>query len=272
MSLDGKVAIVTGGGRGLGRAAALALAKNGASVMVTASRHADEVESVAAEAATAGGGTIRATVSDVTDPDACRRIVEETVAAFGGIDILVNNAGRGMRHVSERFLDEVTPFWQTDPETWRMIIDTNVNGPFFMARAAMPYMLDRGWGRIVNISMNAATMRRPGFSPYGPSKAALESETVIWAGECGGTGITVNCLLPGGPVLTGMIPDGASEETRRNLLDPEIVVPPLLWLVSEEADGATGGRYIATRWDPSLPRHLSAEKARVPAGWPAAGP
>ena len=251
---------------------ALGLARAGSAVLVTAAREKAEIDAVVADAAAGdGAGPVQGLVADVTEPDECSRVVDEALSAFGRLDVLVNNAGRGMRYVNERFLEEAAPFWQTDPETWRMIIDTNVNGPFYMARAAMPHFLERGWGRIVNITMNAATMRRPGFSPYGPSKAALESETVIWAGECGGTGVTVNCLLPGGATLTGMIPDGVSDAVRKDLLDPEIMVPPLLWLVSEAADGATGGRYIATDWDLSLPPHLAAEKARVPAGWPVSG-
>jgi 3-oxoacyl-[acyl-carrier protein] reductase len=112
-----------------------------------------------------------------------------------------------MKYVNESFLTQPTRFWETDPETWRMVIDTNVNGPFLMARATAPHMLKSGWGRIINMSMSYATMRRRGFSPYGPSKAALESETQIWAQELDGTGVTVNAVLPGGATLTGMIPD-----------------------------------------------------------------
>ena len=83
------------------------------------------------------------------------------------LDVLVNNAGRGMKYVSARFMTEPTKFWDADPEVWRMVIDTNVNGAFYMARAAAPVMRAAGWGRIVNISMNLETMRRAGFSPYG---------------------------------------------------------------------------------------------------------
>ena len=99
-----------------------------------------------------------------------------------------------MKYVSERFLTEPTRFWETDPDVWRMVIDTNVNGPFLMAQAAVSGMIAAGYGRIVNITMNHATMRRRGFSPYGPSKAALESETVIWAQDLDGTGVTVDVL------------------------------------------------------------------------------
>ena len=91
-----------------------------------------------------------------------------------------------------------------------MVIDTNVDGPFIMARAATPHMIAAGRGRIINITLNHATMRRRGFSPYGPSKAAVESETIIWAQELDGTGVTVNALLPGGAAATGMIPGWVS--------------------------------------------------------------
>ena len=244
--LAGRTAIVTGGGRGLGRAMALGLARAGANVMITAARGSRELEAVAAEAAAdPAGGRVRAVRADVTSEADCARLVDETLRAFGGVHILVNNAGRGMRFVSERFFDTPTKFWKTDPAVWRMIIDTNVTGPFLMARAVVPRMLAQRWGRIINISMNHQTMRRAGFSPYGPSKAALESATIIWAQDLAGTGVTVNALLPGGASATGMVPDDLVPEVRRRLLDPAIMVPPLLWLVSpaaEHRDRCAAGR------------------------------
>ena len=258
--LSGKVAVVTGGGRGLGRAMALALAAAGASVLIMAAREITELERVATEGPE---GRILPFRGDVTDPKGCVRAVQAAVDAFGSLDILVNNAGRGMKYVSEDFLTAPTRFWETDPEVWRLIIDTNVNGPFLMARAAVPVMLKGGWGRIINVSMNRATMRRAGFSPYGPSKAALESETVIWAQELKGTGITVNAILPGGATLTGMIPDNVDYAQRAKLLAPEVIVPPLMWLASDAADGVTGMRFDAARWRTGLngeqPTSLSGE-------------
>ena len=187
---------------------------------------------------------------------------------FGRLDILVNNAGRGMKYVSETFITEPTRFWETDPDVWRLVIDANVNGPFLFSRAAVPTMLRAGWGRIVNISMNHETMRRRGFSPYGPSKAALESETIIWSQDLQGAGVTVNALLPGGATLTGMIPDNVDPAVRANFLDPEIMVPPLLWLCSRQSDGVTGKRFVATRWRTDLEPSAAAQGAIESAGWP----
>jgi len=266
--LSGKTAIVTGGGRGLGRAMALGLVRAGANVVITAARSRHEIDAVADEAAKARQARpVRALLADVTREEDCRRVVSETIREFGAVHILVNNAGRGMRFVSERFFDTPTKFWETDAGVWRMIIDANVNGPFLMARAVVPHMLSRRWGRIINISMNHQTMRRAGFSPYGPSKAALESETIIWAQDLAGTGVTVNSLLPGGATATGMVPDGIAPEARSRLLDPAIMVPPLLWLVSPAADEVTGDRFVANLWDPSLPPEEAAEMARSEGGW-----
>src|SRR5258706_7562320 len=263
--LSGKTAIVTGGGRGLGRAMALGLLRAGANVVITAARITQEIETVGKEGVKLGAtGTLRKFVADVTREEDCRLVVNETIGEFGSVHILVNNAGRGMRFVSETFFDTPTKFWQTDPAVWRMIIDTNVNGPFLMAREVTPHMLKQGWGRVINISMNHETMRRAGVSPYGPSQAALESGTIIWAQDLAGTGVTVKSLLPGGATATGMVPRDVDP---RRLLDPKIMVPPLLWLASEAAGGVTGDRFVANLWDASLPPKQAAEKARNAAGW-----
>jgi NAD(P)-dependent dehydrogenase (short-subunit alcohol dehydrogenase family) len=271
--LRDKTAIVTGGGRGLGRAMALGLSRAGANVMITAARNRHEINAVANEAAVTGcAGTVHAMVADAASEEDSLLVVRSTIRDFGAVHILVNNAGRGMRFVSERFFDTPTSFWQTDPVVWRMIIDTNVNAPFIMARAVVPHLLKQRWGRIVNISMNHETMRRTGFSPYGPSKAALESETIIWAQDLAGTGVTVNSLLPGGASDTGMLPESIPASVRHHLLAPELMVPPLLWLVSEEAGDVTGARLVAKLWDSSLPPAQAAEKARAMAGWTVPAP
>lgn len=262
--LNGRVAIVTGGGRGLGRAMTLGLARAGVRVAATAAREPAEVEQVAADIrAECGEDRVLPLLADVTREDDCARVVAAALKRWQRLDILVNNAGRGMKYVSDRFLTEPTRFWEVEPETWRMVMDTNVNGPFLMASAAVPQFLAAGWGRIINISMNHETMRRRGFSPYGPSKAALESETTIWAQDLEGTGITVNALLPGGAALTGMIPPTVDGAVRAALLDPDVMVAPLLWLASAAADGVSGRRLLANRWREGNPMDAIEE-----AGWP----
>ncbi len=248
--LDGKVAIVTGGGRGIGRAIAEAYLHAGAQVVVTAAREQAEIERIVQEA---DDGRAFALLADVADARACEQVIAETLLRWGRVDVLVNNAGRGMRYVSEQFAEQPTRFWETDPAIWQMIIATNVNGPFFMARAAVRSMLEQGAGSIINVSMNYATMKRRGFSPYGPSKAALESETIIWAQDLEGTGITVNELLPGGATATGMVPDGRPAGLRARLLRPEICGPPAVYLASDAARHLTGRRLVATEWTPEQP-------------------
>ena len=245
MKLKDRVAIVTGGGRGIGRAVAEAFAREGARVVVTAARERREIEAVAAGI----GG--RAVLADVASRDAVERLVAAVLADYGRLDILVNNAARGMKFVNDRFMTEPMPFWKADPDAWRMVVDTNVNGVFLMTRAVIPHMLGRGSGRIINISINHQTMRRRGFTPYGPSKAALESMSEIWAQELEGTGITMNLLLPGGATNTGMIPDGFPEDKRRELIDPAVMGPPAVYLASDEAGGVTGRRIVAIEWKPA---------------------
>ena len=141
--LAGRVAIVTGGGRGLGRAMTLGLAQAGVRVVATAARELAEVEAVAREAERAcGDDRVRPLLADVTRAEDCAAVVRAALVRFGRLDILVNNAGRGMKYVSDTFLTEPTRFWEVAPDTWRMVTDTNVNGPFLMARAAVPAMLE----------------------------------------------------------------------------------------------------------------------------------
>ena len=228
--LDGKVAIVTGGGRGIGRAIAQGYASEGARVVISAARERQEIDFFTKQWESA---IALAILADVTDPEACAHVAEEAIGHFGQIDVLVNNAGRGMLFVNPYFLAQPTRFCEIDSATWKMVIDTNVNA-FFMAWAVVPHMLSRGTGAIINVSMNYETMKRRGFSPYGPSKAALESETIIWAKDLEGTGIKVNEILPGGAAATGMIPPQAPEEVRHPLLPAEIIIPPAIYLVSDE--------------------------------------
>jgi NAD(P)-dependent dehydrogenase (short-subunit alcohol dehydrogenase family) len=287
-SLVGRSAIVTGGGRGLGRIMALALVEQGANVMITGTRAPAELSSTVKEAETLGPGKCASVRADVSNADDCERVVEATQAEFGTVDILVNNAARGpMEQLDQKGKDlrlqqglPITPstkgaasggarFWEGDVDGHLRMLLTNFGGPFLMARACIPGMIERGFGRIVNISVSRSTMIRLGQGPYGPLKAALEASTRIWAAELEGTGITVNALLPGGAADTSAIPgDGVGnraapfvagegprgqEGVARGLLPPFIMAPPLLWLASDDANDVTGRRFVARDWSDALP-------------------
>ncbi|MBV9452917.1 MAG: SDR family oxidoreductase [Rubrobacter sp.] len=255
--LNGKVAIVTGGGRGIGRAIVEAYLEEGAYITLTAAREKAEIEDVVWET---GPEQALALMADVTDPEECEQVVAETIKRFGEVNVLVNNAGRGMKYVSPDFLTKPTRFWETDTKMWEMIVDTNVNGPFFMTRAVVPQMLEQGDGSIINVSMNYETMKRRGFSPYGPSKAALESESIIWAQDLEGTGIRVNVVLPGGATETGMISAGVPAKIRSRLLRPDIIGAPAVYLASDDSRHLNGRRLVATEWSPENPEgHPAAE-------------
>ena len=237
-----RVAIVTGGGRGLGRSIALAYAQAGADVVISAARNADEAEAVA-ELASSLPGSIQAVPADVTVAGDVERLVARALDISGRIDVLVNNAARGMRFVNPRFMTDPQPFWEADPEAWALVIETNIVGVFLMSRAVVPHMLAAGGGSIINVTINHSTMVRRGFSPYGPSKAALEAMTSVWAAELEGTGVHINLLAPGGATNTGMIPDSVPEGVE--LLDPDIIAPAALHLALAQTSGA---RILATEW------------------------
>jgi NAD(P)-dependent dehydrogenase (short-subunit alcohol dehydrogenase family) len=229
--LDGLVALVTGGGRGIGRAIALGYAGEGAHVIITAARNPGEAERTAADARELPG-RITAVVADVTSDADVARLTDEVPTP----DVLVNNAARGMRFVNERFMTDPRPFWETGAEAWRMVMDTNINGVFLMTRAFAPAMIERGSGSIINVTVNETTMTRPGFSPYGPSKAAVEAMTKVWAAELEGTGVVINLLLPGGATNTGMVPPHALP-ANVTLLEPQIVVPGAIHLALTRTSG-----------------------------------
>jgi NAD(P)-dependent dehydrogenase (short-subunit alcohol dehydrogenase family) len=243
--LDGVRAIVTGGTSGLGFAMSQALADAGARVVLTG-RTEQRVQDAAAKIARVTG-----LVMDVRDEQSVSAGVDGALADLGGIDVLVNNAGIGMLTVNPHFMTEPAGFWQVSPDGFRDLFATNVLGYFLVARAVVPHMLEAGRGKIVNISVNEATMHRRGFTPYGPSRAATDALSHIMAADLAGTGIDVNLLLPGGATRTGMTPDSAPENVRAAWLDPAIMGPPICWLASRASDGVTDQRIVATDFSSS---------------------
>ncbi len=268
ITLAGKAALVTGGSRGLGREMAVAFARAGAEgVTVIAAAASDEkTEEIEAELAEtlrlieSAGGKGLALHADVCSRRACMEAVGRTEEAFGSLDILVNNAAKSPRYHGARGI----PFWETEPEGYRLVIDTNVVGPYMMAHAAVPGMVKRGWGRVINITKGFDSMHEAHTGAYGPSKAALEAESLSWAEELAGTGVTVNTVLPGGAVNTKF---GRGTLTGRGF-PPTVVVPCALWLASPLSDGVNGCRYNAAEWDASLSPDAAAEACREVALFP----
>jgi NAD(P)-dependent dehydrogenase (short-subunit alcohol dehydrogenase family) len=259
--LDGKVAIVTGGGRGLGRAMALALAEAGAQV-VAVDQVAENLALMEREAESlTNSGALAGIAGDIRKAQDCQRAIDAAHERFGGLDILVNNAGLLPAYAYPgRYLDGAPPskFWNLDDDVVRNVIDTNYIAHDRMTRYAVPHMLGKGWGRIVNVTTRLTTMNRSGGSPYGASKAALEMASEIWMKDLAGTGITVNILNPGAAADT---PGFATPEEKRvatasrrlYMMHPDKMRAPIVWLVSHATDGINGMRYDAVKWDADRP-------------------
>lgn len=260
--LGGTAVLVTGGTSGIGAAMAAALAAAGARVALTG-RDPSRAEEIARDISrgTFGqdgrGAVVRHDETDtpheviglgmdVRDEASVERGVAQAKRAFGGLDMLVNNAGIGMRTVNARFLDDPRPFWETSLPQWRDVLETNVTGYFLVARHVAPGLLAQGNGRIVNISINEETMRRKGFVPYGPSRAATDALSRVMAADLQGSGVTVNLLLPGGATATGMIPEPFPSNARRRLLHPGVMGPPIVYLASALAHDVHDQRIVAT--------------------------
>jgi NAD(P)-dependent dehydrogenase (short-subunit alcohol dehydrogenase family) len=246
-NLAGARVVVTGAGHGLGEAMAVALCEAGASVTL-ASRPGAHLDQLAARLR--GRGLLAEPVAvDVRDPASVTLAAREAVVRMGGVDMVVNNAGIGMRTVNPRFPERAQPFFEVDPERFIDLVATNLTGYFLVSRAFALLFLEQGHGRFANVSINRATMVREGFAPYGPSRAGSEALSMVMTEDLRPYNVAVNVLLPGGATDTGMIPDAIGPETRARLLRPEIMGPPAVFLASEEAQGLTGSRIVATEFD-----------------------
>ncbi|MFT3866416.1 MAG: SDR family oxidoreductase [Solirubrobacterales bacterium] len=235
--------LVTGGTRGIGAAIAGAFVGAGADVVI-GGRDREGAAAAAAEIGGLGGAAIGIEL-DVRDERSVVAGVARAAELLGGLDVLVNNAGLGVRACNEHYLSDPDPFWEVPYDRFRALLETNVDGYFLCAREAVRPMLEAGWGRIINVSMNEATMRRANFIPYGPSRAATDAMTYAMAAELAGSGVTANLLAPGGPTATAMITAEASAEFRAQLLDPAIMGPPACWLASRAAADVNGEKIVA---------------------------
>jgi 3-hydroxybutyrate dehydrogenase len=248
MKLKDKIALITGGGRGIGRAIAFAFAREGAHVALIA-RTESEIEKVAAEIHRECHVVTMFRACDVSDGESIARTFEEIADTFGeGIQILVNNAG----------IAESAPLLKTDDELWQRHLAINLTGTFYCTRAALPAMLEHGWGRIINIASIAGKTGAPYIAAYSASKHGVIGLTRSVALEVATKGITVNAICPGYvetemttraletiTAKTGRTADEAIESIKRmspqhRLVTPEEVAALALLLASEEGRGITG--------------------------------
>lgn len=240
--LGGVRVLITGGTSGLGSAMAEALVDAGADVAI-GSRSAARAEAAAAFSPRAHGVAM-----DTRDEASVAAAVRSLLDRWGSIDVVVNNAGLGMRTVNPQFATDPTGFWEVPTAGFRDVIDTNLTGYFLVAKAVVPHMLDAGHGRIVNISMNHATMNRRGFTPYGPSRAGSEALSRIMAADLADTPVRVNLLLPGGITDTGML-DGVDLPVDAPVLPASVMADPIRWLASDDARDVHGQRITANDFD-----------------------
>lgn len=270
-TLDGKSIIVTGAGGGIGRNMTEALCEAGADVVaVDAVQQSLDALSKNHARRSGRGGRLLPILADLRDPARCEAVVARTLAEWGRLDGLINNAGIGQATIRPDYYINRIKFWEVPEERWRAILDTNVTAGFLLAKAAVVPMLKAGRGRIVNVTTSLDTMMLKGWTPYGPSKAALEACSAIWAKDLEGTGVTVNVLVPGGPTNTPLVPVASSPD-REAMIQPSVMRAPIVWLMSEDADGFSGHRLTGTGWNAALPGRQAAQKAAAPAAWPGVG-
>ena len=234
--LAGKIAVVTGGSRGIGRATSIALAEAGALVLVNY-RSNEEAAKQTLSLIEEAGGQAELVCFDVADPESVDRGLKAAIERHGGIDILVNNAGISI----DQLLLRISP--KDLDLTWA----TNVNGPIYCAKACIRPMMKKRWGRIINLSSVVAESGNPGQAVYSSSKAALLGLTRTLAREYASRGITVNAVAPGF-IETDMTAD-LSDAGKQGIIDqtplgrigrPEEVAAAVVFLASEEASYITG--------------------------------
>jgi NAD(P)-dependent dehydrogenase (short-subunit alcohol dehydrogenase family) len=253
--LTGRVAIVTGGGTGIGRATAKVFTEFGARAVVLASRKTENLESVAAEVRELGGTPLVVT-TDVRKPEDCQALIDRTIAEYGQIDILVNNAGGSHSYPLES--------WTVDG--WQNMIDLNLRSVFLLSQAAAQHMVPRGTGAIVNISSGASQMGLPYVAPYGAAKAGVNNLTLTFAGALGPNGIRVNCIAVGAVASEGFVkemqrigrdPDdvGGQGNGVGRAGRPDEIAYPILFLASDAASFLSG-ETIYVGGGPRVPQML----------------
>ena len=265
--LQGKTAVVTGASGGFGSVLVQALLESGANVAAL-DVDRDQLARLGSDLGNRHSPSrLFCRAVDVADYSACENAISDTLARFGGLHILVNNAALGMGVIREDHFSRLIGIREIAPEVWQRFMAVNLSGAWNMTRASTEHLLSQQWGRVINVTTSFFTMLRGGFHPYGPSKAGLEAMSYGHAQEFEGSGVTVNVVVPGGPADTPMVPDDIGVG-RDSLIQPSVMVPPILWLCSDAAGAITGNRYVAAQWDTTLPAAEAEQSCRAPAAWP----
>lgn len=257
--------LLTGGGRGLGREMALALAKEGHRLLLT-SRSEDTLDATCRECRDLGAEADYV-LADLAVPGGAEALADAALAHFGTVDVLVNNAGLGINTVAPDYLQNPYRFWQSDRAKIEEFLQVNTVSPLLLAIRLVPKMKEQGWGRIVADSTSLDTMLRT--SLYGCSKAGMEAEAAVMASDLKGTGVTSNVLVPGGGCGSRMTDEMGIP--RDQVLPPEIMGPPMVFLASGASDGFNGKRIQARLWDPALPLDQAVAQAADVIAWTGAG-
>jgi len=261
MASNKSIVIITGAASGIGLAMTTGLLAAGHEV-VAVDRDATALDSLAKQS-DGKNGRVLTVAADLAHPDSFAHVVGQALIAFGRIDALVNNAGIGQASVRNGERRPIR-FWETTPEQWGRFVAINAAAPINMARAVLPHMLAAKHGRIVTVTTSLGTMVREGYLLYGSSKAAAEAAMAVLAADLAGSGVTSNVLVPGGMTDTPLV---GNVPNRDKMLRPAIMVEPLLWLLSDEAEAVNGRRFVAADWDASQPPARAAEKAGTPIAW-----
>lgn len=264
--LVNKVALVTGAAGGFGRVLVKAFAEQGARVCAL-DVDAGSLSALHSALPEPMRSRVLTLVADISDYAACEQAVARAKTELGGVHILVNNAALSMGLISMEYMQKPEQILDITPDIWQRFVAVNFTGSWNMTRACITPMLAQRWGRIIDITTSFYSMLRGGFQPYGPCKAGLEAMAAAHASEFAGTGVTVNVVIPGGPADTPMVPQ-ESGYARKDLIQPGVMTPPIVWLCSPAADDITGNRYIAADWDAGLAPALAEQRCRAPVAWP----
>jgi NAD(P)-dependent dehydrogenase (short-subunit alcohol dehydrogenase family) len=264
-AVSSRIALITGGGRGLGRVMALALLKAGHRVVLS-STDLSSLQQVAAESGL-GADRIATLTANLTVAGEAERLAEQAQRCFGQIDMLFNNAGMSVSALRTDAITRPYRFWEANRAIMEQFFAVNAIAGMVLAAKLAPPMMERGWGRIVANTTSLDTMLKQTL--YGGTKAALEAETAVMARDLADTGVTANVLVPGGGTGTRMTDLlGLSRDV---LIHESVMAAPAVFLASDESNDFSARRILANRWQIALAPRAAAAAASDSIAWTGVG-